>query len=135
MYLQTKTMENTRIPLLDACISKNGCCGGRSKTKMELEVETQGIVDCNSRTHHDDLGLVDFILTDKTGTITKNKMLMQYGMVQRREFGNAHTEIAGHKMRKQQEVGIPSLEKFSPFSKNLVDSLISILCRTNTSSD
>jgi magnesium-transporting ATPase (P-type) len=49
---------------------------------------------CNSSTIHEDLGLVDYIFSDKTGTLTQNKMTFRYCLMEGHEYGSQETEIA-----------------------------------------
>eukprot|EP00457_Paulinella_chromatophora_P000244 gb/GEZN01000244.1/.p1 GENE.gb/GEZN01000244.1/~~gb/GEZN01000244.1/.p1 ORF type:complete len:1614 (-),score=328.46 gb/GEZN01000244.1/:227-5068(-) len=49
----------------------------------------------NNSCIHEDLGLVDYIFSDKTGTLTQNKMQFRYALVQgNHEYGSKMTEIA-----------------------------------------
>jgi len=50
---------------------------------------------CNSSTIHEDLGLIDYVFSDKTGTLTQNKMEFRYALLSNQaEFGSRETEIA-----------------------------------------
>jgi len=50
---------------------------------------------CNSSTIHEDLGLIDYIFSDKTGTLTQNKMEFRYLLLPHAgEFGSRETDIA-----------------------------------------
>ena len=50
---------------------------------------------CNSSTIHEDLGLIDYVFSDKTGTLTQNKMEFRFALLNNHaEFGSRETEIA-----------------------------------------
>lgn len=49
---------------------------------------------CNSSTIHEDLGMVSYIFSDKTGTLTQNKMEFRYALLEDSEYGSKETEIA-----------------------------------------
>jgi phospholipid-translocating P-type ATPase (flippase) len=57
---------------------------------------------CNSSTIHEDLGLIDYIFSDKTGTLTQNKMEFRYLMLNAGEWGSKETEIAKSVMRRKE---------------------------------
>jgi len=71
-------------------------------------IATQKGARCNTSTIHEDLGLVDFIFSDKTGTLTQNKMDFRYAYIAVRDkraaaenpvssfvsYGSTDTDIA-----------------------------------------
>jgi len=49
----------------------------------------------NNSTIHEDLGLIDYIISDKTGTLTQNKMEFRYALLSNgAEYGSQNTQIA-----------------------------------------
>lgn len=48
----------------------------------------------NNSTIHEDLGLIDYVFSDKTGTLTQNKMEFRHALLDCGEFGSKDTEIA-----------------------------------------
>jgi phospholipid-transporting ATPase len=59
---------------------------------------------CNSSTIHEDLGLIDYIFSDKTGTLTQNKMEFRYLMLNCGDWGSKETEIAKSVQRRKAEL-------------------------------
>eukprot|EP00462_Mataza_sp_D1_P001037 CAMPEP_0175093256 /NCGR_PEP_ID=MMETSP0086_2-20121207/2909_1 /TAXON_ID=136419 /ORGANISM="Unknown Unknown, Strain D1" /LENGTH=1538 /DNA_ID=CAMNT_0016366193 /DNA_START=38 /DNA_END=4654 /DNA_ORIENTATION=+ len=48
----------------------------------------------NNSTIHEDLGLIDYVFSDKTGTLTQNKMEFRHCLMDHGEYGSKDTEIA-----------------------------------------
>jgi len=77
---------------------------------------------CNSSTIHEDLGLIDYIFSDKTGTLTQNKMEFRYLLTEIGEFGSKETDIAKSVKTRQQQLadkkaGRPVTNSSHPWSQ------------------
>ena len=63
---------------------------------------------CNSSTIHEDLGLIDFVFSDKTGTLTQNRMEFRYALLgqgaREDEFGSKETDIAKSVQSRRREL-------------------------------
>eukprot|EP00808_Paulinella_micropora_P013493 g57589.t1 len=58
----------------------------------------------NNSTIHEDLGLVDYVFSDKTGTLTQNKMQFRYLLMDHGNYGSKMTEIAKAVINRKQEL-------------------------------
>lgn len=61
----------------------------------------------NNSTIHEDLGLIDYIFSDKTGTLTQNRMEFRYSLLANNsEYGSKMTEIAKAVIKRENDLKI-----------------------------
>lgn len=76
--------------------------------------ERHKLVKCQTASIVEDLGQVNYIFTDKTGTLTRNVMEFKYMLVGNEFYGNKAQFV-----QEQEEEGANELNKFNEMKKSI----------------